>query len=179
MIKSAEPKRLLFVVIFFLSLFSSSASDIYTCVNVNGYWSNWVYRSMMVYGRYSSIQIGGYNDDYRLCEPWDYSFKFTINNYHAPTKKELKYHYKNNIWFEYSGTVEYWVNDEYPTIEAVFRNFKWPAIAQTGKTIRAKRTAKAIIRIAPYKKHPKIYNIIFDNVGFAIDLKNCHWDKNE
>ena len=34
-----------------------------------------------------------------------------------------------------------------------------------------KRTCNATIKIAPYKKHPQMYNIWFDGIGVGIDIR--------
>ena len=41
-----------------------------------------------------------------------------------------------------------------------------------------KRTADAIIKIAPYKKRPQCYNIYFDGVAVGIDMENTIFDIN-
>lgn len=98
-------------------------------------------------------------------------FSFQINNYTPPTKKELKEHLKTGEWFEYSGTVEYSVNDAYPTAEALARASRFvipnPRYDNT-PTVTRKTTCR--IRIQPYKKLPANYNVLFDNVGVAIDI---------
>ena len=38
-----------------------------------------------------------------------------------------------------------------------------------------KRTVQATIKIAPYKDHPKVYNIWFEDVAMAIDLGNMYF----
>lgn len=42
---------------------------------------------------------------------------------------------------------------------------------------RVKRTTRAKIKIAPYKDHPVVYNIWFDNVGFGINLETSYFKK--
>ena len=39
----------------------------------------------------------------------------------------------------------------------------------------AKRVANATIKIAPYKKHPELYNIWFDDVAIGIQLVYIHF----
>ena len=92
--------------------------------------------------------------------------------------------------------MEYYVNDSYPTINDVFLHFNTYYYTHDGiivpfiryKNGKVKRTAKATIKIAPYNKHPKIYNIFFDDVGFAFNIgsyyfPNSNWikqfDKNQ
>ena len=98
-------------------------------------------------------------------------FRFQINNYIAPTKKQLKEHLKSGEWFEYTGVVEYSVNDTYPTAEALAKASRFvipnPRRDQTPSVLR-KTTCR--IRIQPYKKLPANYNIFFDNIGVGIDI---------
>lgn len=44
-------------------------------------------------------------------------FKFQIDNYRKPSKKDIKEHYKHNMPFYYYGTVDYYVSDRYPSAE--------------------------------------------------------------
>ena len=76
-------------------------------------------------------------------------------------------------WYEYSGTVEYYISDDDPSVLAMFRKKKGVYfIASTLKNGRPtkKITSKATIKIAPFKDLPNTYNIWFDGVGFAISL---------
>lgn len=99
-------------------------------------------------------------------------FDFQISNYRSPDKKEIKEHLKSNEWFVYSGIVSYYVNDQYPTAEAIAKNAAFvkpnPRVDQTPNV---KRTANATIKIAPYEKAPYCYNILFDNVGIGISVR--------
>lgn len=146
--------------------------------NINGYWSEQHDQRFSVYqDRPTSygtffIQTGAPG-----ANPWDYTFKFIITNWRRPTKQELDSCKKNDKWLEYSGIVEYWVNEDYPTIEAVIRKFGWPSIAQSGTMKHAKRTTKAKIQIAPYNfgDPPTIFNIWFDNVAVGVNFASPNW----
>lgn len=96
-------------------------------------------------------------------------FAFSIDNFIPPSKKELKSHQKSGEFFEYRGTVEYCVNDKYPTAEALAKacTFVLPN-PRYDQTPTVTRTASARICIAPYKKKPTVFNIWFDNIGIAI-----------
>ena len=95
-------------------------------------------------------------------------------------KSTIKNHLKNNLWYEYSGTVEYYVTEDYPTIESVLRTFDFPYFncnsGYNGNPC-VKRTAKATIKIAPYKKRPKVYNIYFDNVAVGIYMEDSYFNQ--
>lgn len=81
--------------------------------NYRGDWSSW----QSAYG-----EIAHYVDDSGIIlkTPGGQTyFSFQISNYIPPTKKQIKEHLKSGQWFEYIGTVEYSVNDAYPTAEAL------------------------------------------------------------
>jgi hypothetical protein len=109
-------------------------------------------------------------------QPWDWCFEFEMD-YGRPDKKTRKQHQKNNIWYEYSGWVEYYVTDEYPTIQKVLEAYQFPMIQPKGETARAKRRARATIKIAPYKKAPECFNIYFDGVAVGISFSECPFEK--
>ena len=170
---------LLFVSIVLMAL--PVKAQICTSSWRDGYWGKWVYHSHPftrpypgisydygLYGNYSGFII------YRRTDhPSEYIFKFEANSYSTPDKKTKKFHLKHNLWYEYSGTVEYYVTEEYPTIAAVLKAHEFPFFnCNSGSSGNpcVKRTSKAVIKIAPYKKWPRIYNIYFDNVAIAIDL---------
>lgn len=105
--------------------------------------------------------------------PSDYFVHVTIDNYTPPTKEVKRYHRKNNLWYEYTGTVEYFVDERNPTIESLLKSgwFGW-SMNSADITIghHVKRTAKATIKIAPYKNNLQTINVFFDNVGFGISF---------
>lgn len=177
-------KKILFFLcgILLVKVMSAQNQMHYTACNVDGYWSKWYYFAHSIYGNYGQIC------DYTSCgHPSNYRWRFTINNYITPSKDDVEYHYKNKIWWEYSGFFEYYVTDEFPDIRSIFTkssNFSsvgWLWVNPThhdpskGQTPCVKRTSRATIKIAPYKDHPKVYNIWFEGVGFAFDLHNSHF----
>lgn len=150
------------------------------CFNYRGQWSDWVNLS----DGYKKIiyDVGGvwkYNDYSGLILKSSGGiefFKFQINNYVPPTKKQLKEHRKNNEWFSYQGTVDYYVSDVFPTAEAFCKasGFVVPN-PRRDETPTVKRHTVCEIRIAPFKKHPELYLIIFDNVGIEISIQGLIW----
>ena len=165
-------KKILISILFSIFAVSSSAVKFSTCAWYDGYWGNWESIEFNIRGNYSGMIL--YDPDYH---PSYYSFKFTINNFIPPTKDEKKRHIKSDEWYQYEGVVEYYVTDAYPTIKDVFKKFPFPSVCpalhkvEEGQTPCAKRTVKATIRIAPYKDHPKVYNIMFEDVRLGIDLE--------
>lgn len=186
--------KFLFIVLSLLSVSNNAYSHfrLRTSVYYNNYWGSWGdLNDCRIKGNYDGFII--YEDDKH---PSNYFFSFHINGFVNPSKKEIKKHYKNKVWWEYSGYVEYYICDLYPTVADVFkekgrllREFdlsfsdyesKLSALkaskmvkGQSYTPIGFKRVRKnATIKIAPYKKVPQVYNILFDGCGYAIDLKN-------
>lgn len=139
------------------------------CSYYDSYWGDWKYTTnFKIYGNY-----GGFIMYDKYSHPSQYFFKFEINSYLQPSKKEIKAHWKSKEPFVYYGTVEYYVSDFLPTIK--------DALKQSGRPCRGTgyrlKTASAEIRIRPYKKHPVCYNIFFDGAGFAISLGTAEFPK--
>lgn len=172
--------RLLSILFLLLTLlgFQSCGTSNYIAFYVDGYWNKWIqtggyvnekYNGLSYYGHYGGFQIYDSNEN-----PWNYSFKFEITNFKKPTKEEIKYHLKYKLEYTYYGTVEYFVSEEYPNVESAFRKNMMLQRQKYGKN-RVKRTTMAEIRIAPYKTHPEVYNIFFDDVGVAFQIGKL-WD---
>lgn len=185
------------LLLFLGTLSSMSQIKKFSCY-YDGYWGEWSSFSVKLQGNYNGFVI------YPSWEhPSNYYFSFEIDNRTPPTKKEVKEHYKKELWWEYTGTVEYYVCDVYPTIKDCFKQFGRPLmksdlesseyssklsvlratrIRQQGNFVTkglTKRTAKAKIRIAPYSYKslkPMVYNIWFENVGFGIDLNRSYFE---
>lgn len=141
------------------------------CFNYRGDWSPW----QKEYG-----QISHYADDSGIIlktSGGQTYFSFKINNYAPPTKKQIKEHLKSGQWYEYTGTVEYSVNDAYPTAEAIAKASRFvipnPRIDQTPSVLR-RTTCR--ISIQPYKKLPSNYNVYFDNIGVAISIQGMTFE---
>ena len=193
-------KRILFSLLMWL-ISSSLYSQDFACY-YDGYWGNWRpyagyefhIGEVGITGSYKGFAIYKRGD-----HPSKYFFNFDITGYAYPSKKDIKQHYKTNTWWVYNGIVEYYVCDVYPTLKDCMRQFKRllvesdaqgtqyqeklslvkaSQISQTGRfnAIGFKKVSKnATIKIAPYKEHPKVYNIYIDDVGYAIDLDNLYW----
>lgn len=179
-------KKILILIIF-TSFALLAKAQISTCSWHDGYWGQWRSHTTRygygipntneysLYGNYSGFII------YKKgTHPSEYIFKFQADSYSTPDKKAIKYHMKNNVWYEYSGTVEYYVTENYPTITAILKTFEFPYFnCNSGSDGNpcVKRTARATIKIAPYKKRPKCYNIYFDNIGVGIDMEDSFFNQ--
>lgn len=169
-----------------MTMAHSIRAQISTCSWHDGYWGQWKSHTTRytyispsyeydIYGSYSGFIIYKKGD-----HPSEYIFKFQTDSYTAPDKKTINYHMKNELWYEYSGFVEYYVTEQYPTITAILRAFEFPKFnCNSGSDGNpcVKRTARATIKIAPYKKRPKCYNIYFDNIGVAIDMEDSFFNQ--
>jgi len=192
--------RLYVLLIFFLiagtkNVFSQITSpDSYkACYYYDGYWSDWKSQyDWEIKGSYNGFII--YD---KFTHPSNYFFKFYVAGRIAPDKKEIKQHYKSKTWWEYGGSVEYYVCDVYPTFKDCIKELGRPlkkedletteyqnklsilrasylskgnSFSPTGLT---KKSSPAKIKIAPYPKKskvPQVYNIWFDGVGLGFDM---------
>lgn len=183
-------KRFLIIIIFicFLSIkaysLSYKSSHYDFCAYFNGKWTEWHSREnglgiagwqvtmIRNYNRFGGIAFNIVSFEKIEGTP----FQFHIDNFTPPTKKEIKQHIKNNEWYVYEGWVEYYVNDDYPTIKDMLIAYHFPVVYPDKKkknsSICVMRKAKATIKIAPYKEkeYPKLINIFFDNVGIGVEV---------
>lgn len=168
-------KKVLSFLLFIFVYVNGFSQDISFNTLIDGYWGSWkTYSEVPLYGSYSQLLI--YNG-----HPSNFSWRMTINDYYQPTKQQIKEHNKTNTWFEYKGVIEYYISDEYPDArsqlldEGMLCVCPWNHDTSKGQTPCVKRTSNCIIKIAPYKDHPRCYSIYFENVGFGIDLGNGHF----
>lgn len=164
--------RILFgqVLLIGLLFFPSKANGQQLSFAYRGEWSSWeqIHEKSFRYNDGSGFQLknsGG-----------TIFFSFQISNYVAPTKAQIKTHNKLGQWYEYTGYVEYYVSDEYPTAEALAKaNMLIIPNAREDVTPKVKRRAFATIKIAPYKKNPYCYNLFFDNIGIGFGVQGMKY----
>ena len=158
-----------------------------------GVWNGWHGNNLInhyhLYGNRYGFRV--YTDGNRAA---DFFFRFWFTDYKIPDKKEIKTHYKTGTKWVYDGYVEYYVCDVYPTFEDCLSELgrplyeedtQWSSYQEKLALVKVKNirengyfnpigykkvTKPAKISITPYKKYPRIYNIYFDAVGYAIDL---------
>lgn len=161
------------IIIFFLFVCSfaiPAIGQISTCTNINGYWGKWI----QPWG----IEVTGNVDDFVIYpdgfHPSDYYFRVVITNYNQPTKEEMRLHKKKNMWYTYTGYVEYFVSinsrGNWDTVDSVVRGFPNNGGRAARASFGKKKTSKATIKIEPYKKSPRVYNIWFEGYGVGIQL---------
>ena len=105
--------------------------------------------------------------------PSHYYFRITINNFYIPDKKTRKSHIKNNEWYEFSGYIEYWIDDDHMDFLSCLPSYgrtipieAVPWLHFDGRPSIIKKS-QATIKIQPYEKHPELWNIWFEGIGYA------------
>lgn len=142
----------------------------------DGYWSEWSTYSQFTWaikGSYAGFIIYP-----KEAGPWTPWFKFTIDNFYMPDPKTRKQNYKAGIWYEFTGTVEYYIDDDYLSAYQLFKSSRRASFInpqQPDGRPTKKITSRATIKIAPYQDHPKVYNLWYDNVGLGIDLRSLYF----
>lgn len=174
-------KKILIVTFFLTAIPYCTFAQLSTCAYYDGYWGKWKEQ----YTRYSNYSnsyydiygdYSGFSINYKSDHPSLYCLKFQISSYSPPSKEEIKYHYKNKIPFEYSGIVEYFVSDSYPTIKSALKVWGFTYV-KNGDSNSSKRIANATIKILPYKNHPVCYNLCFEDVAIGIDLGTWYFNQ--
>ena len=156
----------LFLIVGVTSAFSQAQIKS-TNYNVDGYWGEWknIYSGLTMSGTYSSFVIHGNNT-----HPSLYGCKVNIFNYNDNiSKKEKKRRRKKKEWYTYNGTIEIFFKEYINTTRKWVETFGEPFYRfgnYKGATGSTSATYAAKIMIAPYKKYPQTYNIMFN--GYAI-----------
>ena len=167
-------KKFIFLISVLLCYSSNSFAQINFCAYFDGFWSPWgEVTEARVYGSYEGFVVHTVSEG-----PWNYRFKFTIHDFKVPNKKQRKKDIKANRYYEFSGTVEYYVSDIYPSALSVFRDNKGPNLlpSKNRRGNPAKKiTSKATIRVAPFKDVPRNYNIWYDGVALGINLNTTYF----
>lgn len=166
-------------------------------VGFDGYWGKMELvchdRGFVRTLRNDSIHIFYFEED----GPWDAFLKLSIDGFKMPSEKSYinvpikgnkidNMDYINNLNFrEYTGTVEYYVCDEYPSIYDAFKKNKKPYFVTPTRDDgmpTKKITSKAKIKIKTafiknetryhrYYSDHYVYVIEFDNVSLCIYCK--------
>ena len=169
-------KKISVIIMWFIAI--SASAQLSMAAYYDGYWSEWKHDSS-----YSpTIKIQGNYDGFIIYlgseGPWEYRFKFTIDNMSFPDKKQRKKDIKEDKWYVFTGTVEYYVGNHHSTALSIFRQTKGPNLCSrvlaTGLPAK-KVTSRATIKIPAFKKLPRVYNIWYDNVALAIDLGTMYF----
>lgn len=168
--------NLLLGVLLITSVFSISGfcqRNFNSCTYINKYWGKWQDNPAYVIGK------GDSDDSFiiytQYSHPSAYIMKITINNMLIEKdKREIKKRIKSNQWYESTGTVEYFTNQEFPDFNKQIISWPSPSLSAilnaTNPNVKS-IVSKATIKLAPYKKNPETFNIYFDGVGIGIQLQ--------
>ena len=168
-------KKITLTIFFLVFIANYSLGQIKFSCWFDGYWSSW-------FDGGSEAKIKGDYDGFIIYTasegPWDYRFKFKINNMKFPNKKQIKKDIKSKKNYEFYGTVEYYISDEHPSVLDNYRKNKRPvfvsAKSRNGRPNK-KITSRAKILVAPFKELPDHYSIQFDNVALGIHLNGIYF----
>lgn len=162
------------LIIFFLivgvtSAFSQALIKS-TNYNVDGYWGKWenLCLGLTMTGTYSSFVI---HDNGK--HPSQYGCKITIYNYNDNvSKKEKRRRRKADEWYAYNGTIEIFLNEHTNTTRKWVESFGefFCLFNYKGCEGSTSRIYPAKIMIAPYKKYPQAFNIMFESYAIAFML---------
>lgn len=143
---------------------------------IDSMWGEWDYVSSYVYN------ISGSVDDFVIKNsrdhPSNYFLRIKVDNFTIPSRSEYKRRKKKNEWHEYEGTIEYFYRacdgDNFKSRAKGGFSYTDPTAYDEGGELFNEKVLKAtkriVVRIAPFKKHPSVYNIYFDDIGIGIVL---------
>lgn len=158
-----------FILSFILSSYPAVMISQKICFNYKGYWSDWEH----VYGDASRYDNGA---GVVFSEGGLPFFSFQITSFVEPSREQLKEHRKTKEWLEYTGYVEYYVNDKSPTAGHIAKQCELVRPnPRRDITPTVKRRAYATIRIAPYKDYPEVYNLFFDDIGVGVSIEGVRF----
>ena len=154
-----------FLIVSVTSAFSQAIIQS-TSYNVDGYWGRWenLPLGLTMTGTYSSFVIHA-----NSMHPSQYGCKIKIYDYKNDIcKKEKRRRREKDEWYVYNGTIEIFLTEETNTarkwVESFGQSFCYFNYKGNEGSTSAIYNAK--IMIAPYKKYPQTYNIMFN--GYAI-----------
>ncbi len=168
-------------LLFSATVYSQDWFDIglKTSVYKDGSWLPWRQcHGVVMFGQYNNFTIAPHLSD----NSHAFYIRVKIDNYFIPDKKTRKRHIKNKEWYEYSGYIEYWIDDDHPDFLSQMDSAApitylpdcTPFKTYDGRP-RIIKKSKATIRIEPYKEKPSIYttyNILFEGIAFAFFFYN-------
>lgn len=163
-------KKLVLFIFFALICSVAYSQWIKTAVNQNGTWYPWRQgHGVTLSGSWDYFAVHSiYYDSSR------FYFKIKIDNFTIPPKKVRKDHLKSNTWYEYSGYIEYWIDDDHLDFISALEDEALkllPGAAvpwlQFGGRPSIVKKSPAKIMIQPYKSYPQLFNIWFEGIGYA------------
>ena len=116
-------KKFVFVIFILLNNVFNSSAQIYLNAFIDFIWGEWkpISSEIVIDGNYDGFIIYSKKEG-----PWNYRFKFTIDDMTFPIKKQRKKDIKDGKWYEFEGSVEYYISDDYPNAYSMFKENKGP-----------------------------------------------------
>lgn len=181
-------KKIIYLMLFIFGMTISVNAQVHTCCHFDGYWSDWERAdpSVSVYGTWDSYILF----DNESGGKWNPQMKVTVSNLSFPKKKQRKKDMKDKKWYEFYGTVEYYlpdtVNDDGKptTLYDIFKNAKCAYLKDEtflndlGQDLGVKArkvTSNATIRIAAFENQPSHYTLWFDKVAVGVYFTAPNW----
>ena len=159
-------KYLFLATLCLMSIPSFSQLEFNTCSCINGYWDSW--------GNCSGYRLNGtYNEFivyHFMNHPSNYVLKVkVIGMPDEISKEEKKRRIKENDWYVYKGIIEYFKSPINGDIKDNLGNWWYRSTASSDNSVST--LIAVTIKIQPYKKNPKTYNIYLDDKNaIGIDL---------
>lgn len=169
-------KKFYIFLFFSINCICANGQDwIKTAIWQNGIWYPWNEGSNTVrsgYWDYFSVHSSSYDASH-------FYFRLKIDDFTIPPKKVRKEHIKTGKWYEYSGYIEYWIDDEHMDFLSVINSsvlkvvpietVPWHKYDNTPSIIKR---SPAKILIQPYNKTPVVYNVFFEGIGYSFYFFN-------
>ncbi|QPH37899.1 hypothetical protein [Pedobacter endophyticus] len=163
-------KKLLLLVLIAVSISAFGQKFSYS-KRINGLWGNWETPSynMFVYKLIGTTDI--YNE-FIIYGAYDHPSKYILKvimlgQVVETDKKKRKEAIKSGKWYEYPAMVEYYTANMSDRFKDIIN--RWPLDGYN--TDFEKHYVPATVTIPPYKDKPVNYNIWFEELGLAIQLK--------
>lgn len=158
-------KKILCVLLFLCSTPLVFSQDFTYSTNISNLWGDWktAYYARL-HGKYDDLIVTSNSYDH----PSEYTARIKLKNFKKEEdKKERKRRIQANEWYVYEGTITFKSDGEVDLLHLVKM---FPNYGRYHSSSETEKTYKATIKIAPYEKSPKTYNIFFEDYGIAISI---------
>jgi len=158
--------KLLLFTVFSLTFTSIYCQQVKRATYIDGIWGEWKEQyGVMVLEDTGLIIYSKHN------HPSNYVFRLRLLDYQGKSnKKDRKRKMKNGQFYEYHGTVEFFIFYEGVNMNEATKSFIEQSLGYTASKQEATKqiTLPATIKIQPQRKGSDIYNIFFNGFGMAI-----------
>lgn len=144
-------------------------------------WDQWqyndwgyLYKSGWVY----AVKVTYYGFTREFGDAKDFFFRFNYNdlNLHELSRKEWKKVKSNGGWIDTYCTFEYYITDQYPTLESALKAHSWPCakyyLSANKPSVLKSTNAKVRVHMTD-DDEVRTLNFWIDGVAFGITV---HWD---